>query len=108
MGRSEDLAAKAAEMRLRRQQQPAAQSAPPQPTPATGGGGERLVRLSVNVPPEVHAELGAWSLALGPEFGVSRVTNQKILLALVTMALSDPELQADVAAHLHQQQRAGE
>lgn len=62
------------------------------------------MRLSVNVPPKTHAELGAWSLAMGPQFGVSRVTNQQILLALVTMALTNPDLQEDVVAHLHQQQ----
>lgn len=68
-------------------------SVPTEPQRTARAVRTRPVRLTVDVAPAEHAELGRLALEAAAELGVARVHGQEIVRALIRRYLADPEVQ---------------
>lgn len=94
MSRTDDLRAKA--------QRTAARRAAPeeQPRPAVPQVKAKPVRKTVDLPPQRYAALTTWCAETAGELGVTRVTGQAVISALVGRLLTDETLARKLRADL--------
>lgn len=78
---------------------PAAPSAKADPV-ALPARPPKPVRLTLDLPPDRHAELVRWCLDAAPGVGTPRVPGQQVLRALLTRLLTDDELSRQIIADL--------
>src|SRR4051812_8698407 len=65
----------------------------------------RPVKVSLELAPELHADLNRWLLDAARELGRGRVNSTEPLRVLVRRLVADPELSAQVLATLRQEGR---
>lgn len=100
MSRADDLKAKA--------QRTVARRAAPEDQPATVTPKVKAtpIRKTVDLPPQRYTGLTAWCSETAAELGVTRVTGQAVMVALVARLLDDAELgqavREDLAAEYRQ------
>ncbi|MEZ0366158.1 hypothetical protein ACAG26_21025 [Mycobacterium sp. pUA109] len=70
-----------------------------------GQPSERRTRRTVDISRETHRALDSWQLDAASRLGVTRVTGQEVLSALVDQLLSDPELSAQIMLALRTARR---
>lgn len=86
MSRAEEIRAKAARLRERRA---APEEQPPATTPRVRA---KAIRKTVDLPPQRYSDLTKWCAETAVELGVSRITGQDVLNALVAQLLTDETL----------------
>ena len=81
--------------------------APSQPVPAPAPVREsqpvKPARVTLNMPPELYRELDRWTSSAAEAIGVSRVSIQDALRAMVQAGMRDKVAEAAVLAQLQQQ-----
>ncbi len=79
-------------------------AASPEPTTETGppARAAKPVRLTVDLTPELHAQLQRWCTDAAPEVGRPRVAGQQVLRALIGRLLADHGLARQITLDLRQ------
>lgn len=104
--RAEQMKAKAARAAERKQQSAAEQPASaPTRTSAPAAPHAKPVRSTVDLMPDVHAQLANWRGQVAIEIGRSRVTTQDVLRALVDRLLTDEQLAQTITDELRNKER---
>lgn len=83
----------------RREPEPASETRPRQPQRV------RPVKVSLELAPELHAELTRWCLDAARQLGRGRVNSTEPLRALLRRLLDDEQLSAEVVAELRREGR---
>jgi hypothetical protein len=80
---------------------PSLAAAPTEPVAVGRTRSPRTTRRTVDLSPAEHRALDIWQREAADRLGLTRVTGQEVLTALIDQLLSDPRLSAQVTRTIH-------